>query len=285
MLTRVRPPIAASEPDAGMLRLMDMRPLVIAALILAVAGGCGEGGQTAGGRAAGDTEVTPCADAGAGSSPFAGTGNEQLVAFPRDGGRVDVTVHIGDHLTVGWSGCNEHGQITTSPADNTGPLFSSDVSVYSSPRPTPPRPSGQPCCQRPVADGVFTVRYLAQMPGAQVLHGKGSAGSAGDIGVTVTPLSADEGRLVSGVVDTTALHSHPGPDVVYFQPSGVNPTQTITKPTSDGHFTTRLRPGSYTIMATSPAYNDGRAQCLLSKPIDVDRGDVTGIRIVCTERS
>src|SRR4051812_13329491 len=149
-----------------MLRLMHVRPLVIAALILAASAGCGDGGRTVG-----EPDVTPCTDTGVGSSPFADTAHEQFVFFPRDAGRVAVTVDIGQHLTVGWSGCNEHGQIRTSPADSTGPLVSSDISVYSSPRPTPSQPSGEPCCQRPPADGVFTVRYLAQLPGMQLLHG------------------------------------------------------------------------------------------------------------------
>jgi hypothetical protein len=257
---------------------MDMRAFVIASLILAAVSGCGDGARSAVGPGA-----TPCTDRSTGSSPFADSSEEQSVAFPRDGDQVDVTVHIGEHITVGWSGCNEHGQITTSPADNTGPLFTSDVSVYSSVRPTPLRRSGPPCCQRPEADGVFTVRYLAQLPGTQVLHGTGSAGSGGDITVTVAPLSAKEGRLVSGVLDTTALHSHPAPDVVYFQPSGPSPVQTIAKPT-DGQFSTRLRPGRYTVMATSPAYNDGRAQCVLHQPVVVDRDDISDITIVCTER-
>jgi hypothetical protein len=122
------------------------------------------------------------------------------------------------------------------------------------------------------------------MPGTQILHGKGSAGSDGEIAITVTPLSAEEGRLVSGVLDARDLRSHPAPAVVYFQPSGMNPTQTIAKPTADGRFSTRLRPGSYTIMATSPAYNDGRAQCLSSHPVEVGSADVDDVTIVCTER-
>lgn len=191
---------------------------------------------------------------------------------------------VGEHVTVGWSGCGEHGQIKTSPEDNTGPLFSSDVSVYSSPRPTPSLQANGPCCQRPPADGVFTIRYLAQMPGTQVLHGKGSAGTDGEITITVQPLSPEQGRLVSGVLDSSGLRDHPAPAVVYFQPSGTNPIQTITKPTSDGRFSTRLRPGQYTIMATSPAYNDGRASCVLREPIVVGAADVSGIKIVCDER-
>lgn len=269
-----------AEPNAAMLRLMYMRSVVVASLLLAAAAaGCGHGD-----RAAGAAAATPCTDTGAGRSPFANTGGEQLVEFPHDGKQLEVTVHIGEHVTVGWSGCNEHGQITTSPADSTGPLFSSDVSVYSSPRPTPSLAPGVPCCQRPEADGVFTVRYLAQMTGTQVLHGTGSAGSAGALSVTVTPLRETEGRLVSGELDSSALRNHPAPEVVYFQPTGDNPTQTIEKPTADGHFSTRLRPGTYTIMATSPAYNDGRAQCLLKHPVVVGQDDVIGLLIVCTER-
>jgi len=131
---------------------------------------------------------------------------------------------------------------------------------------------------------VFTIRYLAQMPGTQVLHGTGSAGSDGEIAVTVRPLTPAQGRLVSGVVDSSDLRDHPAPAVVYFQPSGVNPTQTITKPTTNGRFSTRLRPGKYTVTATSPGYNDGRASCVLSRPVLVGTEDVTGLKIVCTER-
>jgi len=209
---------------------------------------------------------------------------EQVVAFPTGGGHVDVTVQVGEHMTVGWSGCGEHGSVETSPADSWGPLTSSDVSVYTSPRPTPSVRPGEPCCPRPQADGVFSVRYLAQLPGTQVLHGKGSAGSDGDIAVTVTPLTAQESRLVSGVVDSSGLHDHPGPEVVYFQPAGDNPTQTIAKPGADGHFSSRLRPGTYTLTATSPSYNDGRAQCVLKQPVVVSVADIGDVRIVCTER-
>jgi hypothetical protein len=255
---------------------MDMRVGLIALLMVAGLAGCGDSAGLADG-----TDETGCRESAA-ASPSVDSGTEKSVAFPQDGSRVDVTVKIGGHVTVVWSGCQEHGQITTSPADSTGPIFSSDISVYSSPRPTPPRQSGGPCCPRPPGDGVFTVRYLAQMPGTQILHGKGSAGSEGDIAITVIPLSAEEGRLVSGVLDVSALHSHPAPEVVYFQPSGMNPTQTITKPTADGRFSTRLRPGSYTIMATSPAYNDGRARCVSSPPVEVGSEDVDDITIVCT---
>jgi hypothetical protein len=257
---------------------MDMRVVLIALLLVAGLAGCGDDGGPA--AASGETG---CTDSGGGSPSIDG-GADPSVVFPSDGGRLDVAVKVGRHVTVGWSGCQEHGQITTSPADNTGPIFSSDISVYSSPRPTPPRQSGAPCCPRPPGDGVFTVRYLAQMPGLQILHGKGSAGSDGDIAITVIPLSAEEGRLVSGVLDASGLRSHPAPEVVYFQPSGMNPTQTIAKPKADGRFSTRLRPGSYTIMATSPAYNDGRAQCLSSHPVEVGSADVDDITVVCTER-
>jgi hypothetical protein len=251
---------------------MSFRLAVCVLLVSSVLSGCGEGSHAAEVLAAG-----PC------STPSANDG-EQSVAFPHGGNREEVTVLVGEHVTVGWSGCGEHGQVTTSPEDNTGPLFSSDVSVYSSPRPTPSQQPAGPCCQRPPADGVFTIRYLAQMPGTQVLHGTGSAGSDGEIAVTVQSLTPEQGRLVSGVVDSSDLREHPAPAVVYFQPSGVNPTQTITKPTTDGLFSTRLRPGKYTIMATSPAYNDGRASCLLNRPVLVGTEDVSGIKIVCTEK-
>lgn len=52
----------------------------------------------------------------------------------------------------------------------------------------------------------------------------------------------------------------------------------------NGSFSTRLRPGKYTILATSPAYNDGRAQCALRQPVVVGNDDVSGITIVRTER-
>jgi hypothetical protein len=131
---------------------------------------------------------------------------------------------------------------------------------------------------------VFAIRYLAQMPGTQILHGTGNSGSDGEIAVTVEALTPEQGRLVSGVVDSTGLRDHPAPAVVYFQPSGDNPTQTITKPSADGRFSTRLRPGKYTITATSPAYNDGRASCVLRQPVLVGAEDVGGIKIVCAER-
>jgi hypothetical protein len=251
---------------------MRYRGALLLALACTFVAGCGDRAQTAGAPAA-EICSTPSAPAG-----------EPSVAFPHGGAREEVTVLVGEHVTVGWSECAEHGTVTTSPADNTGPLFSSDISVYSSPRPTPSQQSDQPCCARPPADGVFTIRYLAQMPGKQVLHGTGSAGTDGEIAVIVTPLTPEQGRVVTGVLDSSALHDHPAPAVVYFQPTGDNPTQTITKPTSDGRFSTRLRPGSYTIMATSSAYNDGRASCVLTRPVVVGPDDVSGIKIVCTER-
>jgi hypothetical protein len=260
-----------------MLRLMVMNRLLLC-LVLSVTA-CGSVGSSAGESAARTCAATPAA-----SDQSGGGAQEQSVTFPEDGSRIEVTVRVGEHVTVGWSGCGEHGQIKTSPADNLGPISSSDISVYSSPRPTPSLTAGSYCCQRPEADGVFSIRYLAQMPGTQILHGTGSAGSDGEIAVTVTPLTTEQGRLVTGVIDTSRLRDHPSPDVVYFQPSGMNPTQTIAKPTTDGHFSTRLSPGKYTLMASSPAYNDGRAQCVRKQPVDVGQVDIKDIAIVCTER-
>jgi hypothetical protein len=261
---------------------MSMKRVLFCWLSVLLLASCG---TAAGGDPANGARPATCKQA-AGASPTGASGAEQSVAFPHDGGRVEVSLQVGEHFSVRWSGCREHGRITTSPEDSTGPLFSSDISVYSSPRPAPSSgAAGVPCCQRPPGDGVFSVRYLAQMPGKQVLHGRGSDGSNGDVAVTVLPLTRAQGRLVSGVVDASSLHQHPRPAVVYFEPSGVNPTQTMTKPTATGQFSTRLRPGTYTIMAVSPAYNDGRAQCILKQAFVVAAQDVHGIKVVCTERT
>lgn len=262
-----------------MLMLVEkLRKALSLALLAVTASGCAL--SPAGGLGA-HGATTLCSDPSDGSSSFAD--NEPSLAFPHDGGRLELTVQVGEHFTVGWSKCGEHGQIVTSPSDSSGPITGSDVSVYSSPRPIPSRQPGAACCPRPEADGVFIVRYLAQMPGTQVLHGTGSAGSDGYIEVTVTPLSAAEGALVEGVVDSSALRRHPAPDIVFLAAVGGDGTQTIAKPTADGRFSTRLRPGTYTIMAASPAYNDGRAHCVRKEPVVVGRKDIHDLTVVCTE--
>ena len=123
---------------------------------------------------------TQCASAGA-ASPYAGTDDEQSVVVPRDGHELSIAVRVGDHFTVGWGGCNEHGRLTVE-AGATGAVTSTDVAVYSSPR---PNRTGEPRSERPEADGVLNIRYVAQVPGRVILRGEGSAGSNGTISITV----------------------------------------------------------------------------------------------------
>jgi hypothetical protein len=221
--------------------------------------------------------TTPCA------SPFAGSDTEQSVAFPHDGSRVEVTIPVFGHVTVGWSGCEEHGTITTSDPDgSTAPASATDISVYTSPRPVP---SGlQHCCARPEADGVFSERYTAKRPGTVTLHGTGSQGSSGTIVIHVQPLDPGDSRAISGVVDTSALRAHPGAEFVQLRETVTNGRVAIALVSADGTFSLRLPPGKYEAEAFSSSYNDGRVRCAASSLV-VGDADVSNVTIVCTERT
>jgi hypothetical protein len=222
--------------------------------------------------------TTPCA------SPFAGSDTEQSVAFPHDGSRVEVTIPVFGHVTVGWSGCGEHGTIASSDPDgSTAPASATDVSVYTSPRPVPSGVQGG-CCARPEADGVFNVRYSAKRPGTVTLRGTGSQGSSGTIVIHVEPLGPSESRAISGVVDTSALRAHPGAEFVQLLEKVTNGRVAIALVSADGTFSLRLPPGTYGAEAFSPSYNDGRVRCAATSLV-VGDADVSNVTIVCTERS
>ena len=240
---------------------------------VAVAQGVGGGSSQPAGPGA-----TPCA------SPFSGSEAEQSVAFPHDGETLEVTVPVFGRVTVGWSGCGEHGTISSSEPDgSTAPATATDISVYSSPRPVP---SGiqHGCCARPQSDGVFVVRYTAQRPGTVTLRGTGSEGSSGKIILFVKPFDASDSRAVSGVVDTSALRNHPGAEFVQLQEKATNGRSAVALVSTDGTFSLRLPPGSYEAQPFSSAYNDGRVRCT-SATLDVGASDVSGVTLVCTERS
>lgn len=224
------------------------------------------------------SSTTPCA------SPFAGSDTEQSVAFPHDGGRVEVTVPVFGHVTVGWSGCGEHGTVTSSDPDgSTAPASATDVSVYTSPRPAPSELQ-HGCCARPEADGVFSERYTATRPGTVTLRGTGSQGSSGTIVIHVQPLDPSGSRAVSGVVDTSALRAHPGAEFVQLLEKVTNGRVAIALVAADGTFSLRLPPGTYEAEAFSSAYNDGRVRCA-ARSVVVGDADVSNVTIVCTERS
>lgn len=212
------------------------------------------------------------------SSPYAGTDHEQAVTYPTRGRTVRVTVTVNDHFTARWSFCNEHG--TTTSSGDTEALSASDVAVYSSPRPVP---SGQHGFGRPPEDGVYDVRYLAQRPGTVTLHGKGNLGSDGYLEVTVTPLAEAESRAVSGSVDASGLVGHPRPSTLQFDPSDPADGVGFADVASDGTFSLRLRPGTYTVNGLNEAYGDGKAQC--TGTLQVGAQDVSGYVLSCVEES
>ena len=251
------------------------RAAVLASMGVVVAGSVGIA-LAVGDRGTADQSAAgqPC------SSPFAGADQEQSVTYPTGGKTVQVTLKVNQHFTAHWHFCGEHGTVTNNgPQDAESSVISaSDASIYSSPRPVPSDHQG---FARPPEDGVFDVRYVAQRPGTVTLHGKGSRGSDGFIEVTVTPLTAAEGRQVSGSVDTHRLLTHPGPKTITFQPKGKAEGQGYADVHGDGTFSVRLRPGTYEVIGLNEAYNDGKAQC--NGTIEVASRDVTGYKLTCTE--
>lgn len=214
---------------------------------------------------------TPCA------SPFASGEREHSIAFVRDT-TLEVSLTIGEHVSVGWAGCDEYGTITSSdPNSDTAPLAGTDSSGHSVPV---PHPSGAPF-GRPEIDGSYLLRFAAQRVGDVTLKGHSHEGYDGTIVVHVLELPASESSLVSGTVDTSGLTSHPTPEQVDIESMPFNGS--VVAVVHDGRFSARVRPGRYHLIALNAAYNDGRVRCT-EQDIDVGTTDVTGLTLTCTER-
>lgn len=126
-----------------------------------------------------DTSATPCA------SPYAASVGEQRVSIPTGGAKVRVQLHVGDHITVGWSRCDEFGTFQQKPAFTPdGPLQETDAGGCGTP-PHPPiltyvPPPTQSCT------GLQSVRFQAQRVGSVELRGTGNHGTTGYVEITVS---------------------------------------------------------------------------------------------------
>jgi hypothetical protein len=54
--------------------------------------------------------------------------------------------------------------------------------------------------------------------------------------------------------------------------------------TSDGRYTIKLSPGTYTVTGTSPGYLDGKSLCFATANVTVKRGQTSNADVFCHVR-